>query len=180
MANDCFNKHPQVDGLTIISRDYYWHLARHLGQAIRKTLNAVHPYDLDDLDSMEHLKNAMDTYCRDPKGGHWKDGFRVVQASHNGTTLYGVMPKSDYRIHTTSYALTGGNAVSYFGMYRVYVVARFHDISRCQWTDGTMKTHPVNPTAGAGYELILEKYYSPQCRIEAMRVWIPESEVLPG
>jgi hypothetical protein len=178
MANRTSNNHPHVDGLTIIRRDYYWHLARNFGQAIRKTLNAVHPFDLSDIDAVEHFKNAMDTYCRDPKGGHWADGFTVVSAQHNGTTLYGVMPASDYRIHTTSWVLTGGSAVSYFGMYRVKVVARFHDISRCQWTDGTMKTHPVSPDAGPGYELILEKYYSPACRMEVMRLWVPESEAL--
>ena len=49
MANRTSNKHPDVDGLTIIRRDYAWHTARNFGQAIRKTLNAVHPYDLEAL-----------------------------------------------------------------------------------------------------------------------------------
>ena len=126
----------------------------------------------------------MNTYCSDPRGGHWSKGWLVQRAKHMGADFFGVMPKADHNAYMAGRTPmpTGwdSNAPAYYGMYRVYVVARFHDIKHARWTDGTMKTHPVSPTAGPGYQLMVEKFYSSAVRCALLNLWVPEDQALSG
>ena len=178
MFSNCFTKHPEVDGLTIINREDNWHTAKAIAMAVRKTLNAVHPFDLSEKESNHHLKSAMNIYCSDPRGGHWSKGWLVERATHMGADVFGVMPAADYLHHHTSAIPWNASAVAIHGMYRVYVVARFHDIKRARWTDGTMKTHPVSPAAGPGYQLVVEKFYSSAVRCPLLNLWVPQDQAL--
>ena len=178
MFSNCFTKHPEVDGLTIINREDNWHTAKSIAMAVRKTLNAVHPLDLSEEESTRQFMHAMNKYCSHPRAGHWKNGFKVQESTHQGAPLFGVMVFDDWTRHIRSQSPYTANAAAIHGMYRVYVVARFHDIKHARWTDGTMKTHPVSPTAGPGYQLVVEKFYSSAVRCALLNLWVPQDQAL--